>query len=292
MTKTQPRRTIESLVANMDAAQARGEVRNTEFKDIKYYLNQNYEYTRDMVRDEYVNNMKWDSLPENMKHFHESDMIYVSKTLREVAKLTPQDHPYVRAMVAAYTPYVALVEKMNALKPLVVKGRAKLSADQRKTPERTLNNTGFCPVCSQNVKLNGGLIVMHGYQVNFHQFVGRCFGVGFRPFEVSAEGAEKFVEMLKRGIEKDRATKVAHAELTTITHMVSVRKPGEWRSLKEERTFVKGQDEDFAKYHAIQQANLDGDIRQGEMMVKVFTEKVAGWVVRPLPDGNRAHMGE
>lgn len=73
--------------------------------------------------------------------------------------------------------------------------------------ERTLENTGTCGVCMQNVKLTSAQRVMrHGWQVGGNRQVGRigyswhtgpCFGVGYEPWEVSPKAADEYVKYLK-----------------------------------------------------------------------------------------------
>jgi len=62
------------------------------------------------------------------------------------------------------------------------------------SPQRTLENTGTCPCCFKNQKLKGGGMVLHGYRAPGlgAGFQGNCFGVGYPPFEVSAEGTKAY----------------------------------------------------------------------------------------------------
>jgi hypothetical protein len=105
-------------------------------------------------------------------------------------KLPKTASPTHAAALEAYRALEALAPicaKFVAAKGRVVKAR-KPSAEPRKTPARTLDNTGTCACCGQNVKLSGGTIVPHGYTIRWGFQSGSCFGVGFRPIEVSDEG--------------------------------------------------------------------------------------------------------
>lgn len=60
---------------------------------------------------------------------------------------------------------------------------------------RTRANTGTCGVCFANVKLDGGRLVLHGYQRPGDGMAhGRCWGVGHEPFELSPEATRKYTD--------------------------------------------------------------------------------------------------
>jgi len=105
-------------------------------------------------------------------------------------KLPKTASPTHAAALEAYRALEALAPvcaKFVAAKGRVVKAR-KPSAEPRKTPARTLDNTGTCACCGQNVKLAGGTIVAHGYTIRWGFQSGSCLGVSFDPIEVSDEG--------------------------------------------------------------------------------------------------------
>lgn len=84
-------------------------------------------------------------------------------------------------------------------KPLIKKGR-KPSENPSNSRIRTLENTGTCPVCGKNQKLENGVMVAHGYNLNWGRQEGSCFGVGKKPWEVSPEGAIEYKDALKCSI--------------------------------------------------------------------------------------------
>jgi hypothetical protein len=84
-----------------------------------------------------------------------------------------------------------IAQQLEAAVPLIVKGR---KIGERKTPLRTLENTGTCPICGKNFKLDGGKIVSHGYVVQWHQHNGSCPGVGKTPWELSPQGAIDYLD--------------------------------------------------------------------------------------------------
>lgn len=84
-----------------------------------------------------------------------------------------------------------IAQQLEIAVPLIVKGR---KIGERKTPPRTLENTGTCPICGKSFKLDdSGKIVSHGYVVQWHQHNGSCFGAGKPPWELSPQGAINYV---------------------------------------------------------------------------------------------------
>lgn len=62
---------------------------------------------------------------------------------------------------------------------------------EREFYARDITNTGTCPCCGRNIKLDAqGRMVHHGYERpgDGMGIVGDCFGVGYEPFEVSPRG--------------------------------------------------------------------------------------------------------
>ena len=54
--------------------------------------------------------------------------------------------------------------------------------------------SGTCQACFRAQKTRDGLLVLHGYKRPGYGYIeGRCFGVGFAPFEVSCERTKQFI---------------------------------------------------------------------------------------------------
>jgi hypothetical protein len=86
----------------------------------------------------------------------------------------------------------AYASQLIAMKDKIVKGR-KLG--ERKTPERTLDHTGTCAICGKNVKMDkDGLLVDHGFTIDFGQRAGHCFGCGYEPIELSPKALKDYLE--------------------------------------------------------------------------------------------------
>ena len=194
---------------------------------------------------------------------------------------------YVNAMKlpqfsAAYT--ALLGEWMNvsaeiaALKSKVVMAR-KPSTSTSKTPARTLDNTGTCPVCGQNVKLDQGRIVKHGYKVEWQMQMGSCFGTGTLPWEVSSQGAVEYRKVLQSGL----AELVVQAEsmkdavsIPVILACISCLKSQKaWTP--ESKMFP------LAKANAIR--NLDQQQLSMKSTIQYYDPRIADWKPQPLPTG-------
>lgn len=63
--------------------------------------------------------------------------------------------------------------------------------------KRVLDNTGTCGCCFENMKRESnsrGALVLHGYRRPGDGAThGRCYGVGYRPFEVSPEATQEYL---------------------------------------------------------------------------------------------------
>ena len=63
--------------------------------------------------------------------------------------------------------------------------------------QRTRDNTGCCPVCFREMKLEPGttVMVLHGFKRPYHAgyLVGNCYGVGRPAYEISSEGVTAYI---------------------------------------------------------------------------------------------------
>lgn len=169
-------------------------------------------------------------------------------------------------MVKAAREYLELVRPvivdLNKVKALVIKGR-KPSDKPRKTPERTLDNTGTCAVCGRNVKLNHGKIVDHGYTIRYGFQEGNCFGVNFDPIEVSPEGAIAF----KAAVEKFKAKQ----EEALPTAIEAAKTAGDIEDIRVRRETFNAP------------ARIESNIRSATKDIEVFGKIIENWEAKPLP---------
>ena len=197
----------EESLAELENAIAQGEVRNVVFSNCKSRMNNYLEKLWDAFVDKYYltqaraeNPITRDKKVEDA-YYHTASGHTHKKTVKNV-----QTH--VKAFPEAKLDGAALIgisERIsNALinaKPLIVKGRVIKEPSERKSVTRTLENTGHCSVCSQNVKLkNGKSIHTHGYTQPYQWQGARttdCPGTGWPAIELSPDGLKNFIKRLK-----------------------------------------------------------------------------------------------
>jgi hypothetical protein len=113
---------------------------------------------------------------------------------------------------------------------------------------------GTCQLCGSLQKLPDGVLALHGYQVEWHQFHGSCRGSGHLPFEQSKDIAEQQIALSEEFLAK---------------YPVPERPPvtSGWNS-----------DEQIAYRNAI---NATYGHRS---MLRFLKPRCAGWKVRPLKE--------
>jgi len=230
---------------------------NVDFVELKGWLNRRLDEAHEAAQKEYL---KVVHQPAHERSDELRDQYYGTiypHTLAGWTKKLPKSAsgPFLNALGAFWdvsVQFTPACDKFLKAKTLVVKTR-KPSETPRKTPERTIDNTGTCSCCGQNVKLDGGRIVAHGYTIRYGYQSGSCAGVGFAPIEVSADGAKAYL----RGLEAFQSRR--HAELGT----ASERK---------------------------QRWAIEADLRSLKIDIHHFTDKVVSWVAKALPDGRKDHL--
>jgi hypothetical protein len=171
------------------------------------------------------------------------------------------------SFMETWSEYKALVEKC---KPKIVKTR-KPSTSERTTPERSLENTGTCPVCGQNCKLtDNGRVVRHGYHVRYGSYHGQCLGTGRDPIEVSANGLIAYWAHLSEACEMAQQS---IKDWTNEVHDVARVKGA---------SYDKGTPQyDLLKNQMI--SKLEADVRMLRRMIQQTQERIDSWTPQTLP---------
>lgn len=183
------RKTYTEITEIIETAKAAGVIWNVDYQDLKHWASNAFYYEVEDWKDQNVWNVSVDDRTDDhrflMWDFNSELHLVASKKLAKGIKDRDleQKFPALKPFMDRWT---SVAQDMKELKGLIQKGR-KPSTDPRKTPERTLENTGTCGVCGQNVKMRDGRLVQHGYKVVWNQFQGNCFGVGHEPVEVSPQ---------------------------------------------------------------------------------------------------------
>lgn len=270
---------LNQLIEPLRAAVNTGVIYNARYVETKDSLNRLLDKERIALRPDFrAMYSDWWSAP---KLAQEADDTPYSvhgvkawaKRVAKAGKLVPDSY---HAFVARWLPVAELLEQV---KPLVVKGRAP-STGERKTPPRTIENTGTCGICGANVKLDAqGRLVAHGFTLEGYGRSGNCFGVRYQPHEISPLACEKFAE-------RCRADAVAYRE--RITRLQATSEPLPRPSIRgRQQTWSTPEDSDYqaVKSGLIREANYRAE--QAEYYDRYYTEKVANWQASMLPGQTR-----
>ena len=154
---------------------------------------------------------------------------------------------------------------------------------------RTRNNTGSCPCCFGNYKIRSKSndlpeMVLHGFKrPGWGEVQGRCFGVGFPPFELSPKGTKHLIEHLQEGQERRekfindlKSGKITSLHIETSTKRLQLVTPESegpvgWAAI------VKNKIRDIEFDHA-----------QVERDLRTLTKLVNDWKLQPLPEEGRS----
>lgn len=154
--------------------------------------------------------------------------------------------------------------------------------------DRTLDNTGTCPVCLHNVKLTNGRIMRHGWAVqgdrgrgqygnSWHS--GPCSGFGYEPWEISPKGAVDYAAYL------DKLLPPLEQQLRILQA-----KPAEIRNPNyvEKHNFFKEPEKltsSDAKYEAALKILVDRKLQEVRYLKQDIAElktRIAAWVPKAL----------
>lgn len=155
---------------------------------------------------------------------------------------------------------------------------------------RSLDNTGTCPACFQNVKLvpRTQAISRHGWSVMgfggwknlgaHHQ--GQCFGVGYQPFELSKLGTVRYRESLN-----DQEKRIL-AEIERLK-----REPDELFETRGRKTvtIAKGHDH-YVHVLQIQINNAKANHKGISEAMRTLDAKISAWEQKPLPGTRTASL--
>lgn len=238
-----------------------------------------------------------DQFLQEMYYAHPDTALRASTYIKKIKAaekkfgLSPLAKPFAEAALAAAEPWVALSAEFEALKPLIKKGRQP--DPDRKTPVRTIENTGTCAICEMNVKMKDGKLVHHGYQVKWSSFVGDCFGVGYQPVEVSKVALEDYIVALNTTLEikavslkelKD-GTETGLRELPLFNQTArTLRQNGEtvresyvWKDME----VLKAGEYDRVAASMI--SGMEGEMRMIKASLDYVVKKLAKWAPKKLP---------
>ena len=193
----------KSAINNIEIQVKNGQVWNKDFQDAKKYINQYISsLDRDIMDKHFLNNPNKKQIESEV-----SDAYYHSPAMHTV-KTTTKQYSHFKKIVPASSrdvDYLLKFQKrantlMTKAIKMIVKGR-KPSETPSNVKLRTIENTGTCGICGNNVKMTrAGRLVDHGFNLKYKFRSGNCFGTGYPPIEVSNEAPKKYINMLNNAV--------------------------------------------------------------------------------------------
>jgi len=193
----------KSAINNIEIQVKNGQVWNKDFQDAKKYINQYISsLDRDIMDKHYLDNPNKKQIESEV-----SDVYYHSPAMHTV-KTTTKEYSHFKKIVPASSrdvDYLLKFQKrantlMTKAIKMIVKGR-KPSETPSNVKLRTIENTGTCGICGNNVKMTrAGRLVDHGFNLKYKFRSGNCFGTGYPPIEVSNEAPKKYINVLNNAV--------------------------------------------------------------------------------------------
>lgn len=271
----------------LDEAIRTGSVYNVELVDAKEYLGSALRAVMEIWQREYLEAHRagptsdveqeiyyWYAVLTNLPGLH-----------KKVAKHS--DLPLVAKFLSLTAEFVPYAEAIKGKKFEVIKGRKPSET----VKEVDLSNTGICAICGKRHKLTkAGKLVDHGFQISdghgnyFGTRLGKCFGVGYAPYEVSNEANVAFAPVLDSWIadETKRLENLKTGKVTSFKAKDHKRnEAGRWVEVMVDVTEAS----DAPKYRRLLNAaimNTETTIRHMEADKVSNQAKIDQWVARPL----------
>jgi len=148
--------------------------------------------------------------------------------------------------------------------------------------ERTRDNTGTCAHCWGNYKLDGGLLVLHGYKrPRWGYAVGQCSGVRYRPLEESPDGARDQLERLRGYLEQWKRTfaRLEHAEVIELEHFSG------------RKITIRKDEPMFEVRRKEAQREAEQAIKEIKQDVTLYEKVLDCWHAQPLPRQGELQRG-
>src|SRR5271166_1702453 len=293
---TQPDR-FDAAVATLDAAKTAGEIYNQEFQNAKGYVSSGCEHAQHIaaegahVRDNGGSVIHYSDVRDEIGYAF--GMNQAAKLSRNLKKLPAAK------MTAGIATYIATLDQISewfqylkSLKPIIKKGRKpNVNKTDAMIAEENYN-TGVCAICANRQKLDdASAMVMHGYQMSEYNHagyrLGKCFGVAYKPYELSNEANVAFKPVLanyRRDIKKALAT------LPLLTSVDA--KKDKWeggRRTEIDVTYTKEANPvEFKREIESRENRLTWELETVEADIKINNAKINDWTLQPLKYGSKA----
>jgi hypothetical protein len=287
---------FQEQIAILEAGLAAKKIWNVQVVDAKFSISNAIDKAADFYAEPFYvckreSRTHWDS--NDPRHDISMFMSTTSapKLLRNLSKHDGYNDPIILEYMSFLREVVQIGELIKAIKPFIVKGRRPVEKTEEQLRDETFN-TGVCAICANRQKLDSAItMVMHGYQMSDYNHagyrVGKCFGVGYKPYELSNEANVAFAPVL------EGHRKAIAAALKTLPKLVSVEVRREkWEGGKRVKyavTITKEANEyEFNQEIANRQSRLEYELDMVKADIKTNNAKIEGWTLQPLAYGSKA----
>jgi len=145
---------------------------------------------------------------------------------------------------------------------------------------RTRENTGTCPACWGNYKLNEGRLVLHGYQrPGWGHVVGSCDAEKYPPAETSDSGFKMWLEKLETFLAREQGT-MRNIKEGLVSQLKG--RGGNW---------IKKGEPSFAMHLDNLTRMTEDSIRTYKNEVQLYHKLIAAWKTRPFPKEGELQRG-
>lgn len=194
---------------------------------------------------------------------------------------------------ALFVEAAQLLELCKLAKAVAVKGRRPVEKTVEQLRDETFN-TGVCAICINRQKLTDATkMVMHGYQMSDYNHagyrVGSCFGVGYKPYELSNEANLAFAPVLeihRLGLENALQT-WASGKITSVDITREKREGGSQVEYTVTYTLAANPAE-FNREKETRVARLESELRMIDADIRVNNDRIQKWTLQPLMFGSKA----
>jgi hypothetical protein len=212
------------------------------------------------------------------------------RRLTKVFGFTPSN-PVIADYITALAEVADIWVLIQSLKPFIQKGRRP---SQNKTEAQIadeLVNTGVCAICGNRQKFGDeDKMVPHGYKMSDYNHsgyrIGSCFGVGYKPYELSNEANVAFKPVLDAQLKNYRSALKTLKSGAVETLTVYEEKFVGGKREKVPVILKKGTPE-FDRELKSGIARTESFIRYTKSDIRMNDAKIKGWKLQPLLYGRK-----
>lgn len=197
-----PRKTLDEIAAEIEAAKAAGMIWNVDYQDLKQAAQRTYEDEKKAVFKNVFGAVAYLDKPENVRKCYDAipfEMRYCAG--RKMPGAEYADSCIINALVARWAP---IAEGIKALKPLAIKGRKVIPVTPEKEAEIAADAAArrTCQICGRKILPDAdGKLALHGYQrPGDGQQTASCYGARELKFEADCTVLGRYIETVLKSM--------------------------------------------------------------------------------------------